>query len=316
MSLFDALIPPPTSEKALSSLPQETKMSEDQQVGVIELGTKEISPEEDAAYREQIRAAKAGNPLSALKTSTPVGGVKKPPMPVLKASRETLSIPDTQQGVQPRPPGSPVLRPETEEKLAEAIKAGQELQQQTGEKQVLNEKKIEDEARLEQLYESFDFGDVQRQINRILDNKRRREDIEKRCAPMAFEDLLMKDEVQQTVPIIPGKFEPTFRSLRPLESLYLKSRMAKETINTEQYLGEKYQLLLLTCSLLSINGVSFPDHRKHHDGSFEVTDEFFDAKFKMVTQKSAYILADLSVNLMWFDIRVRKLINPDDLKNG
>jgi hypothetical protein len=242
--------------------------------------------------------------------------VKKPPMPVFQNAKETVSLPEAPQGVQPRPPGSPVLRPETEEKLAAALKEGQKQEQQAAERKVLDEKKVEDEAKLADLLESFDYGDIQQQINRILDNRKRREEIEKRCEPMQFEDLLMKDEVQQRIPIIPGRFEPLFRSIRPSESLYIKYRLAKETINSTPYLGEKYQLLLLTCCLVDINRNLFPDYRKGVNGMFEIDDKLFDEKFKMVMQKSVYILADLSVNLSWFDVRVRKLINPDDLKNG
>jgi hypothetical protein len=93
--------------------------------------------------------------------------------------------------------------------------------------------------------------------------------------------------------------------------------MAKEAVTTDQYLGEKYNLMLLTCSLLDINGQPLPDHRKHkQSGVFEIEDKLFDEKLAVLTRKSAYIIADLSVNYMWFDIRVRRLLNPEEVKNG
>ena len=297
-------------------------MASEQEVGVINLGGKEIDPADDAAYREKIAKAKQGLPLSALKGQTPLGGVERPQMPILRqgSSREQMSAPPAQpspQGVSPRPPGSPVLRPETQRQLDEMAKVVGEEEKKAQEQKGLDEKKLEEEARLAKVFEAFDFADQQSQIDRILDNKKRRKEIEDRCRPMQFEDLLMKDEVDQVVPIIPGKFEPHFRSLRPIESLYLKQRMARETVTTDQYMGEKYNILLLVCSLIDINGRLLPDHRKHApDGSFEVDDKLFDEKLKAVVNKSAYIVADLGVNYMWFDIRVRRLINPDDLKNG
>lgn len=285
-------------------------------IGVINLGNKEISEADEAGYRERIRAAKAGSPLSSLKGGVKVGGpVERPHMPVLqrRAGGEPVSAP---QGVTPRPPGSPVMRPETKEMVDKAVAAGAQAEQ-AGAQKNLDEEKLKEDARLAEIFEGFDFGNQAAQVERILDNKKRRTEIESRCQSMSFEDLLMKDEVQQRVPIIPGQFEPLFRSLRPVESLYLKSLMAKETVSSSQYMGEKYNLLLLTCSLVDINGVAFPDHRKHNgDGTFEVDDKLFEAKLKRVMQKSGYIIADLGVNYMWFDIRVRRLINPDDLKNG
>jgi len=246
-----------------------------------------------------------------------VGGVKKPQMPVFSSAKDVVSAPPD-AGVHPRPPGAPVLRPETKQMLEDAAQAGTAQAKAEQEKKDLDEKKLEQEAKLAQLLGAFDFNDQANRIENILDNKKRRADIESRCTPMNLEDLLMQDEVHQTVPIIPGKFEPTFRSLTPTESLYIKQRMARETITTDQYLAEKYNLLLLTCSLLDINGTPFVDHRKfeHGSGTFIVDDKTFEEKLAAVMRKSGYVVADLSVNYMWFDIRVRKLLNPDDLKNG
>lgn len=291
-------------------------MSEEKKVGVINLGAKELSPEDEAVYRERIKAAKAGSPLSSFKGSTPVGVEPKVQMPLLQNQRrETVEAP--QQGVTPRPPGSPAIRPETQAQLEAALKAGKEQEQQATEKKELDEKKLADDAKLAELFENFDFNGANQSVERILDNKKRRKEIEERCAPMSFEDLLLNDEVKQRVPILPGKFEPHFRSITPVESLYIKQRMSKEIVQTDQYLGEKYNLLLLCCSILDINGQSFPDHRKHsHDGTFSIEDELFDSKLASLMKKSGYIIADLGINYFWFDIRVRKLLNPDDLKNG
>jgi len=298
-------------------------MASEEQVGVINLGGGEIDPKDVEGYREKIARAKAGLPLSALKGNTPLGGVEKPQMPILRPGSPPIQrgdfpdVPASAQGVAPRPPGSPVLRPETKQQLDAAIAAGKKLEAEAQQKVELDEKKLAEDARLEKIFESFDFVDQQRQVEHILDNKKRRKEIEERCKTMQFDDLLMKDEVDQVVPVLPGKFEPRFRSLRPIETLYLKARMAKESVQTDQYLGEKYNLLLLTCSLIDINGRPLPDHRRMKaDGTFEVDDKLFDEKLAALMNKSGYIIADLGVNYAWFDIRVRRLLNPDDLKNG
>jgi hypothetical protein len=283
-------------------------MSEDP-TKVIDLGSKEIDPAEALAYREKVRQARG---VAGLKASEPVGVEPRPQMPILKnqSRRDAPVEPASKaEGVQPRPPGSPTIRPETKQQLDEAIRAG-EVQKEKDSAAILDEAKVREQAAL---FEAFDFGDMSRQVDRILDNKKRRQDIESRCEPMDLEDLLMKDEVRQRVPILPGKFEPTFRSITPLESLFIKRRMSKETITTDQYLGEKYNLMLLTCCLVDINGAPLPDHRDIHG---EIDETLFDEKAAALMKKSGYIVADLSVNYIWFDIRVRRLLNPDDLKNG
>lgn len=288
----------------------------EEQVGVINLGSKEISPDEEAAYREKIRAAKANNPLSALKGQEVVGSVPRPQMPMLQHRPQSTASAPPDQGVVPRGPNAPVLRPETKEQLQAALQAGKQQAEAAQQQSEATDLKAQEEARLQALFEGFDFDGGRNQADKILDNKKRRKEIEERCAPMDFEDLLMQDEVTQKVPILPGKFEPRFRSLRPIETLYLKQRMAKETVQTDQYLGEKYNLMLLCCSLVDINGAPLPDHRRHSQTGFEVEDKLFNEKLAALMQKSAYIIADLSVNYIWFDLRVRRLLNPDALGNG
>jgi hypothetical protein len=119
--------------------------------------------------------------------------------------------------------------------------------------------------------------------------------------------------VRLVVPILPEKFEPTFRSFSPEESLFIKQIMSREPNQNDQYLLEKFSLAQLTCALVSINGKPLPEHRDK-DGSPD--EKLFRDKLKTITKKSAYIVADLMINYAWFDLRVRRLLNPDDLKNG
>lgn len=282
----------------------------------VVLGSKEIDPEEEARYRGMIdQARKTG--VGGLKGRTPVGGVERPQIPVMQRTRQVVpEAPDfpspngqrQQQGVTPRPPGSPVLTAETVRQIEEA----QKVAQQAPAEEKLDEKKIVEES--PDLAEFLSgFNNSSTAVERILDNPKRRKEIEDRCAPMNFEDLLIRDEVRQMVPIIPGKFEPMFRSISPQESLFIKKKLADAPIQSNQYVGELYQLYVLTCGLYALNGEPLPPHT-NQDG--DVDEQAFDKKFKKVIRKSAYILADLSLNYGWFDIRVRKLINPDDLKNG
>jgi hypothetical protein len=284
--------------------------SHDPKVETITFGRKEIDPEEDAKYKEKIAKAKASGGVAGLKGSTPLGHVPRPTMPNLNARRgDEMPSLTPEGGVQARPPGSPVIRRETQEGL-EALAAAQK--QTKPEEAPADPMEKEVAGSKEDLLDILDFG-AKNEAERILNNKQRRKEIESRCEPMKLEDLIIRDEVQQLVPIQPGKFEALFRSMTPEESLFVKKYISREETTTDQYLMEKYGLCQLCCSLLAINGKNLPDHR---DQNGSVDPKLFEAKLKALMKKSGYLIADLGLNFFWFDLRVRRLLNPEDLKNG
>lgn len=93
----------------------------------------------------------------------------------------------------------------------------------------------------------------------------------------------------------------------------MKQFLAKEQSPNDAYSVEKFSLCQLACSLVSLNGQSFPDHRKP-DGTPD--EDLFKIKLKKLMKKSGYIIADMAINYYWFDIRVRRLIAPEKLGNG
>lgn len=282
----------------------------------IVFGRGELTAEQKADYQRRIAAAK-GNPVNALKGSEPLGSVAKPPMPNLTrppSTQESVSPINDTGGLSPRPAGSPILRPETQQQLEEFTKAQQEELKNIAQEANKVTAEQKDNSKKDDIFESLlDLSDQRTVAEKMLDNRKRREEIESRCAPMKFEDLLYRNEVEQKVPIIPGKFEPTFRSLVPEETLFIKRYIAKDPATSDQYHFEKYNLCILACSLVAINDRPLPDHR---DAQGNVDEGLFETKMKMVLKKSGYIVADLGVNYTWFDTRVRKLITADGLKNG
>jgi len=279
----------------------------DEKRETVVFGSNEISAEQKSAYQAKIAAAKSG--INSLKGVDPVGG-EKTSMPDFAKLREANSAKRSnspwEEGVNPRPPGSPILSPHTQQQLqqiaATAPAEAPKKEEPAPEKEEVN------------VFDALDFDGMKKnEAERLLDNKKRREDIESRCEPMKFEDLLYKNEVRQRVPILEGKFEPLFRSLTPSESLFVKKFIAEEQSVSDQYLMEKYSLCLLTAALVDINNKPLPDHL-NADGDVDKT--LFQKKLKEVMKKSGYIIADLSLNYQWFDIRVRKLISLDGVKNG
>jgi hypothetical protein len=277
----------------------------------IVFGKPELDPEEAKKYSDMIAQAKGTKKLvPGLKGSTPVGHVERPQIPLLQRNAGGSASPISDEGgVQPRPPGSPPIRPETVQQLQDMQKAQAKQPDAAAAEEGLK-KDIEKEK--EDLFEMFDFNG-KTEADRILNNKQRRKEIEARCEPMKLEDLVMKNEVQQDVPIMPGKFVVRYRSATPIENLLVKRLLANETVESDQYMLEKYGIMQLCLSLVSINGVLLPSHL---DEKGEPKEELFERKLKVLMNKSAYVIADLGINFFWFDIRVRKLLNPDDLKNG
>lgn len=205
--------------------------------------------------------------------------------------------------LQPRPPGSG-LRSETVEQL-QAIAAANTSPKKDDEDLEKINKEIND---LDDVYEENEFGE---RVRSLLGNKKRAQIIEARCAPMSFEDLLLTGRVQQKVPIIPGRFEPTFQSLGGDDNLEIL-RLISQVRGNEQYLLDTLSIYNLTAGLFSLNTKVLP---KHQDANGDFNEEMFRSKLKMVTKMALPILADLAVNYRWFTRRVQKLTVVDDIKS-
>lgn len=287
-------------------------MSEQKQKEIV-LGRNELDPAEAERHKKMIEAARSTGSAAGLKGSTPLGHVAHPKNTPLftKEARPGPNPISEEGGVQPRPPGSPVLRPETMAQL-QGMKEAQEKAEKESQAKVEAELSKDINEQKEDLFEMFDFG-ARNEADKILNNKKRRAEIEKRLEPMRLEDLILKNEVTQDVVLVPGKFTAKFRSTTPQESLFVKRLMSDETVTSDQYLMEKFSIYNLVCSLVSVNDVNLVNHL---DENGEPNDDLFKKKLKIVLKKSMYVIADLGLNWYWFDLRVRRLLNPDDLKNG
>lgn len=201
----------------------------------------------------------------------------------------------------PRPPGSG-LRPETLKDLAGVAAANAKPEDEDLKK--IN-KEIEN---IDEVFETNEFGE---RVRSLLGNKERARIIESRCLPLSLEDLLINGSVQQRVPIVPGKFEPTFRSPQGDENLEIL-RLMSSVRGSDDYALDLLQLYRLTVGLYAINSKPFPNHLST-DGEFD--EELFKKKFHIVKKMALPILADMVVNYGWFARRVQKLTVVDDIKS-
>jgi hypothetical protein len=157
----------------------------------------------------------------------------------------------------------------------------------------------------------FPFDEFSAQARSLINNKRRREIIEARITDrIDLEDLLVHMELRQQVPIIPGRFMPTFRSVGGHEDIWIKRQMGVET-GSETYITDRYAMMNLVAGLYAINGKILPSHL---DKEGYVDQMAYDAKYRQVLRYPWQILADLSVNYVWFCRRVERAMVVDEIK--
>ena len=155
----------------------------------------------------------------------------------------------------------------------------------------------------------LDFDEFAERVTNFLNNKKRREAIEARCPALDLEDLLEHQELRQRVPIIPGKFEPTYRTMSGSEDLFVKRSMLGSR-GPDQFILDRFAFMNLVASLFAINGKPLPTHLT--DG--EPDDDLFKEKMRVVGKYPSAVVADMSVNFSWFDARVKKLLVVDEVK--
>lgn len=147
-----------------------------------------------------------------------------------------------------------------------------------------------------------------------LNNPERRRIIESRLDAMDLTDIIIHGEIRQTVIVQPGKLSIVFRSVSGEEDLAIKRMMYGEK-GGDRYLMDRYTLMSLTLAVFSINGSELPTHLSDV-GRFD--ENKFLQKFRHITKFPIQFLADLGVQYMWFDDRVRDLFvgQAETLKNS
>ena len=239
----------------------------------------------DPTYQERVEAAKSPPDLKAK--------VEPAPRPLLDVAEE--------------PTGR--IRPETAEALKGMASAMAEQREAQPEEGTEPEEGGEAEAPLDlaSLWSSMD----------PLHNPKRKKAIEERLKPLKLEDLLMKREIRQRVPIIPDTLEVTFRTIETHEDLYLKRLLFSDDQATGRYGVDRMSVLTVAAGLVALNDQVLPDHvEEAQDGTRSINKKLFAKKVQQLDRFPVQLLSDLSVNYQWFDERVRALFTEGNLKNG
>ncbi len=164
--------------------------------------------------------------------------------------------------------------------------------------------------------DEFDWQRLREAMQKdLLNNEEQRKIIEARLEPMDIADIIMHGRVRQLVPIHPSKLEYEFQSYTGEEDLAIKRLLVKElkTLDVgDEYIKDKFGMMAACVGLLKINTVPLPTHL----GADGFDDAKFWEKFNFFIKQNFHMLASISVNYFWFDVRVRQLFVAEKVKNG
>lgn len=162
----------------------------------------------------------------------------------------------------------------------------------------------------------FDLGGDVSDIRSKLMNPARRKKIESRLSELDLADMILKREISQDVPIVPGKLSIRLRTFTQKENLWCLQYIF-DFPGSALYTRELLSTCQIVCSLVSINGAMLPDHRSNVGQPNETIDRAaFEKKKDAIAAFPVQIISDISVQLIWFQDRVSNLFGLETLKNG
>jgi hypothetical protein len=190
-------------------------------------------------------------------------------------------------------------------------------QQSPGEKTLSSEEREQLKKVVNNL-DDFDFQTFRdMQMKDVLNNEEQKKLIESRLEPMDLADLIVNGYVTQQVPIN-AKLTVEYQSSGGEEDLAIKRLVVQDArqqgiLLDDQYVLDKYRLMIVALNVRSINKKPLLDHR---DANGRFDDGKFWDKFNQVVRFNMHLLATLAINGFWFDIRVRRLFTAESLGNG
>lgn len=325
---------PPVSVPPLNAEPLQTGGTMADQAGILRDPTSPLSP----AYSPELAMMAQQGPRMS-----PGGGVQESGGPFSLVDEEAQQQPGFRPGIGSMYRGNqPALKPGAKSatqdgykpKLSEETRqsmqtlaefhAAAERQQTMSQEKAADPQKETREQQAAQLEKQLDgdsdlFKELQDVLDdntqwNILNNPKRRKEIEGRLTPMDITDVILHGEIRQTVHIVPNKLRVSYRSVSADEDLAVKQMMFGES-GGDRYLMDKYTIMQLTLALVSINGEELPSQLNDKKKFDEA--KFLD-KFAKVARFPIQFIADLGIQYLWFDERVRKLFigGTDELKNS
>jgi len=311
--------PPPSASPVRKTAPQ---------LGLLPLDVLPEQAREDPEFREghasmfavnqpnlamKYGVVRNGQVLTPQQLANPRGESRKLRPETINDLKKIQELQKARDNV-PLPEGSP------SEEISDAAKAAATVGNVPGdasEKPLTPGERKEVEKTLSRLDE-FQF-DAWRQamMKDILNNPEQQKIIEERLETMDVGDMITNGFIIQRVPVLPNKFEVSFKTTDGETDLALK-RLIMEDANTigeltDRYYLDRFALMSVAASLYAINNKVFPEHR---DAKGDFNDDLFRKKFNLVLKLPFHMLASIGLNAMWFEQRVRGLFKAEKLSNG
>jgi len=235
-----------------------------------------------------------------------------------KMARGEINRPVSMKEAKNMPPEKkPVPKKLSQESIEELEKAKSQIEQdvepeETPEAEDRTAVELE-EAEEEMLQRDvpFDYESIQEQQKQLM-SKERKLQIEERLEDLDIADMIVKREITQDIPVIPGKLIYTLRTYNQQEYLFCL-QYVYENPGSVTYAEEFLNTCKLVCSLVGINGAYLPPHM---DKDGNVDKKLFEKKMSHVASFPVHLIADLSVQAIWFNQRVNELFSVGNLKNG
>jgi hypothetical protein len=205
--------------------------------------------------------------------------------------------------------------PKHDDKAAELMKIVLAAESEKKETKEVSDKEEKKEEEFDDTY----YYDEQTNTKRPNPfSQKRRKEIETRCSKIDLSDMLLRQRVEQKIPIIPGKFEITVRDTTGIEDTFIKQQLAKEyydrTEISASYAASKLARFRLAFCLLAINNKQLTDICVENEPATEQEIKAFKEKVQFVSKYPDDLIQDLDIQIVWFKDRIR-LISMSDIQN-
>lgn len=141
----------------------------------------------------------------------------------------------------------------------------------------------------------------------------KRKEIEERCGEVHIDELFVSGELRQRVVIRPGRLEITYRTLKGKEDLYIKKRLGEVRDETIRYAEDRFLYMLLCAHVHTYNSTPLPSI---FNDQGQISDSAFNRRFEVICDIPQVLMEEIWVNYIWFEERVRRALEAENLSGG
>lgn len=141
----------------------------------------------------------------------------------------------------------------------------------------------------------------------------RRKHVEGGLDAVRIDELFVSGELRQKVTIRPNRLEVTYRTLSGREDLYIKKRLNEVRDENLRYAEDRFLYMLLAAHVHTYNGKEL---NSIFNENGDIQDDLFDKRFNFICDLPQIIMEEIWVNYVWFEERVRRALEAENLNYG